>query len=948
MKQKPVFFTIVFGLLGLFFLGIHQDLIALSNFSASVSAQASTNLTQSTPTVANIPGEIALAANTPTATATATQTPTVTDTSTATATSTNTPTVTATATATASSTSTATATATSTNTPTATATATQTPTATNTPTPTPTNAPPSISQINDQEIDEDSTTGAISFTVEDEDTPSNELVVTAVSDDQTLVPNANIVLGGSGENRTITISPAANKFGTTSITVTVSDGSAQMSTRFLLQVNPINDPPILDLNGPGGGTGFAATFSTSGGPVQITGGGLQILDIDNPKMVSATAMITNLLDGSAEILSVNTAGTAISANYNSGVLTLTGLDSIANYEAVLRSITYQNNSNTPSLVDRKIDFTVNDGTNSSNTARSTVDILHPRIQIIITPETQTIASGGSAIFVINVYNNGNTPLNYVSVYDALATDCNNYWSALGPGETRSYSCNRTNVTAEFLNQVFISGQDPLGNNVFNSDTAWVEVDNPNVTIVKGPFTQTVRRGEPVNFDILVLNTSSTVDLIDVEVIDLLTPDCNRTGNHGFSNLDAGAEEIYNCGLDAVSVAFTNVITITGRNILTNDIVQDSSIAYVELLDLAVDVQAAPTKLPAPGGPVTFTVTISNPGSVDISLLSLSSERFGDLVNPSNVLIQNNDCTQIGSESIPADGGTVSCTFINTFNELPGNYPVQVTAVAEDADGTEVSAETIAMIEILAADFGLQMSSQRETMPAPGGILSFMLDITNDNPTTGITLNSLTDSKIGNLDGQGDCILPQQIEAQSVYSCTYSAEIYGEIDDVHMRSATATGSSDSGHSVTATDDISILFIDPEKYHVMLPFVGFKTFPPGEPNDKPCTAHYIHPNTIYTTFLPDDTNDWYVFDMPKNGDAEVRLTEFVPSNGQFSVWTDDNCVDIDAADMIGFNGNFEPTKIISLSNLQADTRYYIWVLNDDGQSYSTPYKLHIDIP
>lgn len=827
MKQKPVFFTLVFSLLSLFFLGIHQDLIALSNLSAPTSAQESVNLAQSTATATHMPVDTTTATATPTATAVETQTPT------ATATATFTPTATATAT------STPTATATATSTPTATATATSSPT----PTPTPTNAPPSISQIDDQVIDEDSSTGEIFFTVTDEDSPANELAVTAVSNNQTLVPNATISLGGIGENRTISISPAANQFGSATITVTVNDGAAQTSSSFLLQVNPINDPPSLDLNGPGGGTGFAATFSTSGDPVQITGSGLQILDADNPQMVSATAIISNLLDGSAEILSVNTAGTAISANYNSGVLTLTGLDSIENYGAVLRSATYQNNSNSPSLANRKIDFSVYDGANSSNTARSTVTLLDPRIKITITPETQTIASGGSAIFVINVQNSGNTALNYVFVNDELATNCNKYWSALSPGETRSYSCNRTHVTAEFLNQVDVSAQDPLGNNIFHSDTARVEVENPNVTIVKGPFTQTVRRGETAFFNILVLNTSSTVDLIDVEVIDPLTPDCNRTGNHNFSNLDADTEEIYTCSLSNISAAFTNVITITGKNILTNDSVQDSSIAYVELMDLGIDVQASPTELVAPGGPVTFTVTVSNPGSVDLSLLSLSSERFGDLTNPANSLIQNSDCDQLNSEPILSDGGIFSCTFINTFDELPGDYTVQITAVAEDVAGSEISASTTTIIEVINSEFELQMSSQYETIPAPGGMISFTLDIINDNPTASIAVNSLTDSVIGDLDGQGNCNLPQQIASQTVYSCSYMAEVYGNIDEVHLRTVVASGISDNGHAVTATDDISILFIDPEKYKVMLPFVRFETYPPGESNDRSCIAHYV---------------------------------------------------------------------------------------------------------
>ncbi len=73
------------------------------------------------------------------------------------------------------------------------------------------------------------------------------LVVSATSSNSTLVPNANIVLGGTGTDRTIAITPAAGQSGTTTITVTVSDGISTSSDTFQLIVNPVGglvDPVI--------------------------------------------------------------------------------------------------------------------------------------------------------------------------------------------------------------------------------------------------------------------------------------------------------------------------------------------------------------------------------------------------------------------------------------------------------------------------------------------------------------------------------------------------------------------------------------------------------------------------------------------------------------------------------------------------------------------------------
>ena len=99
-------------------------------------------------------------------------------------------------------------------------------------------APPTISGLTDQTTTENSPTAVIPFTIGDSDFPSSSLIVTAVSDNSNLVPSsvANIILGGSGSNRTIQLSPLANQTGTTDITVMVREGTTTTSYP-LLQVD---------------------------------------------------------------------------------------------------------------------------------------------------------------------------------------------------------------------------------------------------------------------------------------------------------------------------------------------------------------------------------------------------------------------------------------------------------------------------------------------------------------------------------------------------------------------------------------------------------------------------------------------------------------------------------------------------------------------------------------
>jgi hypothetical protein len=100
-----------------------------------------------------------------------------------------------------------------------------------------TNYSPRISKIPDQHAGLAQTTPPIPFTVSDTETPAAALTLAADSSNTNLLPVANIVFGGSGSNRTATLTPVGPNPGTAIITVTVTDGfGARASTNFLLSV----------------------------------------------------------------------------------------------------------------------------------------------------------------------------------------------------------------------------------------------------------------------------------------------------------------------------------------------------------------------------------------------------------------------------------------------------------------------------------------------------------------------------------------------------------------------------------------------------------------------------------------------------------------------------------------------------------------------------------------
>jgi len=117
-----------------------------------------------------------------------------------------------------------------------------------------TNTAPSISGVESQVADANTQVGPLQFAVGDAETDAAQLVVTARSSDPALLPAEGIVVGGTGANRVITLRPAANRAGTTTVVVAVSDGSLSSNIRFQLTIRP----PAVAITSPTSGTRHTA------------------------------------------------------------------------------------------------------------------------------------------------------------------------------------------------------------------------------------------------------------------------------------------------------------------------------------------------------------------------------------------------------------------------------------------------------------------------------------------------------------------------------------------------------------------------------------------------------------------------------------------------------------------------------------------------------------------
>ena len=161
---------------------------------------------------------------------------------------------------------------------------------------------------------------------------------------------------------------------------TNGDLATRDSAERTFTVDVVSNQPVVDINGLGGGgnagINFTNSFIEDSGAVLITDTDAAIADPGFTNLTSATVTLTNAQLGDALTVG-NAAGLTVNTVSGGGKITVTlsGNAPFASYETALRSITFNNTSNTPNTIDRVITVVVNDGVNApSNAATSTISV----------------------------------------------------------------------------------------------------------------------------------------------------------------------------------------------------------------------------------------------------------------------------------------------------------------------------------------------------------------------------------------------------------------------------------------------------------------------------------------------------------------------------------------------------------------------------------------------
>ncbi|MDZ4253503.1 MAG: FG-GAP-like repeat-containing protein [Sulfuritalea sp.] len=129
---------------------------------------------------------------------------------------------------------------------------------------------------------------------------------------------------------------------------------------------------------------------------------LLISDIDSVTLNGATVTITDNFHATEDILGFsNTANIVGSYDAAGGVLTLSGADTLAAYQAALRAVTYFNASDNPSTDPRTISYAVDDGAAANHASNSAT------VTLAVTPVNDAPTANAPASFTVTEEVEGN-------------------------------------------------------------------------------------------------------------------------------------------------------------------------------------------------------------------------------------------------------------------------------------------------------------------------------------------------------------------------------------------------------------------------------------------------------------------------------------------------------------------------------------------------------------
>jgi hypothetical protein len=202
-----------------------------------------------------------------------------------------------------------------------------------------------------------------------------------------------------------------------------------------------------------------------------------------------------------------------------------------------------------------------------------------------------------------------------------------------------------------------------------------------------------------------------------------------------------------------------------------------------------------------------------------------------------------------SDGQQSDSGLLPAGSYSVAETLPAGW-AQTAATCDD--GSSPAAIALAPGETITCAFenarlglGLTLTPTPGTVTAPGGQVSFAVDVTNSGNAT-LNLTGLSDSVYGNVADAANaalvsttCDLPRTVAAGAGYTCAYTAQVSGTAGDTRRNTLTATAGGPGSTSVSAAAEAAVSIVAAPSGRII---VVKQTNPANTPGVFPFSASY----------------------------------------------------------------------------------------------------------
>ncbi|MDF1595162.1 MAG: SdrD B-like domain-containing protein [Acidimicrobiia bacterium] len=462
----------------------------------------------------------------------------------------------------------------------------------------------------------------------------------------------------------------------------------------------------------------------------------------------------------------------------------------------------------------------NDGNSASDEAAETVTVVDvlPTVELAKSAVPSSLPEpGGDFVFTLTITNTSVEPVTITDLSDSQsgATDFSACSALVGSvlAVDATVECEYTVAHSEagsYDNTASVTVEDNDGNSASDeaAETVTVVDVRPSVDLVKDASPGSLPEpGGDFTFTLTIYNT--TVEPVQVTALsDDYTLPAGCTGLVGQwipvgGNLSCSYTVTHT---DAGSYDNTASVTVEDNEGNPASDTDDETVTVTDT-PIAISIQktADPLFLNEPGGTFTYTLTITNPSQEAVEIKALTD---------SNAL--SADCLNLIGETLnPAgdEGDSVSCTY-TVDHTTPGVYDNVATVVVMDNEENEATDDDDASVSVLDVPSSILVTKTPGVtqIAEPGGTVTFTVVVENTSETDMLIVASLVDDVYGDLNGQGNCTVPQKLAVGESYTCSFDGEVLGNAGDSHVNVVTVTAEDDDGNFIEDDDDATVNVTD----------------------------------------------------------------------------------------------------------------------------------------